>query len=130
MRRIIFAVSVLAAALTVGACGTSAGDEAADAVSNPTSAQPTSAADGAGQDCAALQWPRPLPDFHGKDLGKTVVGSALCFTIVSVTASDGHDVMHDAAAATTQWTITGQQPAAGTSVAADAPVSLTVDAPH
>ncbi|WP_227982201.1 PASTA domain-containing protein [Nocardia spumae] len=133
MRRTVFAATLIAAALAVGACGGSTDDHGSPAPSTSAVAQAGGAASNgpaAGQDCAAQPWPRPLPDFRGKRLGETVVGAGLCFAITSITAADGHDVMNDPTAATTPWTVSGQQPAAGTSVAADTPVTLTVEAPH
>ncbi|MFF0497577.1 hypothetical protein ACFYU5_14295 [Nocardia aobensis] len=130
MRRIAFAASLLAVACTVGACGGSSDDHAASATTTSAAAQSSSVAAAGAQDCAAQPWPRPLPDFRGKPLGQTVVGAALCFDITGITTADGRDVMHDPGAATTPWTVTAQQPTAGTPVAADTAVTLTVDVPH
>ncbi|NKY50681.1 hypothetical protein [Nocardia vermiculata] len=126
MRRIAFAASLFAVVLAVGGCGGATDDTA---VADTAAAQPTSAGNGstAAADCSGA-WPRALPDFHGKPLGKTVVGEGLCFTIAAVTTADGRDVKNDPTAATTPWTISAQQPEAGTSVAADTPVTLTVEA--
>lgn len=133
MRRTAFAAVLSACALFAGACaddhGAPAANPAAASSSDSTAPAASGAAQPAGeQDCSKQGWPRPLPNFQGKLLGDTVVGDALCFAIISVTSSDGKDVMHDPAAATTPWTVTGQQPAAGTPVTANTPVRLTVRA--
>ncbi|OXR42503.1 hypothetical protein B7C42_05279 [Nocardia cerradoensis] len=130
MRRIAFAASLLTVVCTAGACGASSDDHAASTATTSAAAQSSSVATAGGQDCGAQPWPRPLPDFSGKPLGQTVVGAALCFDITGITTADGRDVMHDPGAATTPWTVTAQQPAAGTPVAADTAVTLTVDVPH
>ncbi|NKY85268.1 PASTA domain-containing protein [Nocardia veterana] len=127
MRRTAFAAVLLAASFAVGACGS-----ADDSASGPSSssAPVTTAASSASHDCGTQPWPRELPDFRGKPLGETVVGAALCFDVTAITTADGRDVMHDPAAATTPWTVTAQQPDPGASVAADTPVTLTVEAPR
>ncbi|MBF6170760.1 PASTA domain-containing protein [Nocardia blacklockiae] len=128
MRRTAITVFTLAVALACGACGSS--DSGSDTATGGSSSAPASRgpAQPASTPCNEQTWPQALPDFRGKPLGETVVGAGLCFAIGSITAADGRDVMNDAASHTTAWTITDQTPAPGTSVAADTPVTLKVDA--
>ncbi|WP_051499226.1 hypothetical protein [Nocardia sp. BMG51109] len=153
MRRTAISVFTLAVALACASCGSSgngddssaAGPSSATAPSGSAqsgSAQSGSAQSGSaqsspapggsgqpgGQACNEQTWPQALPDFRSKALADTVVGPGLCFAIASVTSADGRDVMNDPASHTTPWTIADQTPAPGTSVTADTPVTLKVDA--
>ncbi len=127
MRRTAIAGSMLVAVLCLAGCGGSGGHEGHGSVNSTVGAASTPAASAAGK-CASAQWPQPLPDFRGKRLGETVVGSALCYEITEVTGPDGSDVRQDPKALTTPWTITEQSPAPGTAVSASTPVTLKVEA--
>ena len=133
MRRTAISVFTLACVLASAACG-SAGDDSSS--EKPSSAAaPSGSGDAPGQpagqgECTGQTWPQAIPDFRGTALGETVVGAGLCFGIGAVTSVDGRDVMNDPASHTIPWTITDQSPAPGTSVTAETPVTLTVDAPH
>ncbi|MBF6328163.1 hypothetical protein [Nocardia transvalensis] len=103
-------------------------DAPGSTTAEPTSsvAAATTSVQMASRKCATQQWPQALPDLRGQRLAQVVVGSALCFDIVAVTATDGHDVMHDPKSFLIPWKVTDQSPEPGTSVTASTPVSLTV----
>lgn len=128
MRRIAMSVFTLSVALACGACGSSDSGQDTSAGGSSTATTSGGAAQPAATPCNEQSWPQALPDFRGKQLGETVVGAGLCFAISSITAADGRDVMNDPSSHTTAWTITDQSPAAGTSVSADTPITLKVDA--
>ncbi|MFJ1455643.1 PASTA domain-containing protein [Nocardia wallacei] len=128
MRRIAISVFTLTVALACGACGSSDGGQDTTAGGSTPATTSSGAAQPAAKPCNEQSWPQAVPDFRGKQLGETVVGAGLCFAISSITAADGRDVMNDSSSHTTAWTITDQSPAAGTSVSADTPITLKVDA--
>ena len=78
------------------------------------------------QACAAQRWPQPVPNVVGLNLFDAGNGSLECFTIAQAIAPDGHDAMNDPARDAYRWRIISENPTAGTAVAADAPITLTL----
>ncbi|MFD7539885.1 hypothetical protein [Streptomyces sp. NPDC059819] len=78
-----------------------------------------------GTACDAKTWPQHIPDVIGTPLTDVVDGPLLCFNITEAAAPDGHDTLQDPTA-DTDWIITGSEPAAGTPVTKDQPITLTV----
>ena len=132
---------IVATALTLGvaACGSSATTTTpattptpATTTSRTTSARPTSQI-GPGrppivhEQCAAVAWPRPIPQVVGLILDQAYLGALACFEGLRGHAADGHDPV--AAGNHTEmygYRITAVSPPAGTPVGAKDPVTVEV----
>ena len=74
-----------------------------------------------------MHWPMPLPPTMGYSLNHLSNDSILiCFDNVTAIAPDGHDAANDPERVAYTWKITSMSPPAGTMVAMDQKIRLTV----
>jgi hypothetical protein len=122
-----------ASALTLAGCGSGgpSGSGGAKALGSPAAAAVTTTPSSTATTddfCAGIAWPQAIPvEIVGQSLDLAVWGDLRCYDVIAALAPDGHDALSATDAG--DWVISRTSPAVGSSVGADAPVTLYVTDP-